>query len=347
MRILILGNNHSAESFYEILSKNKEDIIFSNCSSIENHINYDNEDDIVDFCEANEINFILTTDENYMNSFLQERFNSLNITNFSPSEEAINICKYKSEAKKFINKNKFLAPKFFIAERINLALDYLKTANYPIVIRPDVHNAKECSQFAETYSQARKIINDFFESGNKKIVLEDYILGKNAVIWAISDGYSAKIIGANAKYQNNVGLLEPEFLTDECKEKLLENIINPTISSLASQGEEYIGILGFDFIFSNNKWYLVGFNSFFDDISTDFYTKCYSLDWINIFESCIIGDIFSKYEFKSDGEYALTIRNDDKINLITSRIKSNLNRYIEELGYYTEDYKEAVELWKY
>jgi len=348
MRILILGNNHSAESFYYNLSKNKQDIVFSTCSKVENYIEYENEDDIVDFCSANEINFILVTEEKYINLSLQEKLISSDITVFSPSPEAIGICKYKSNAKKFINKNKFLSPKYFIAERNNLAFDYLKTSTYPLAIRPDIHSYRECSQFVETFGQAQKIINKFFESGNKKIIIEDYIQGKNVVIWAISDGYSAKIIGTNARYQNNIGLFEPEFLDNEAKEKILKEVINPAISSLAQQEEEYIGILGFDFITDSNKNpYLVGFNSFFDDISVDFYTKCYDINWTEIFESCVVGDIFTKYEIKSNDEYALTIRTNDDIKFINARIKSNLKKYVEELDYNTDEFKEAVKLWKY
>ena len=347
MRILILGNNHSAKSFYDILSENKEDIVFSNCSKVENNIKYDNEDDIADFCEANEINFVLITDEDYMTSYLSDKLNDNGITVFSPTEEAINISKYKSGAKKFINKNKILSPKFFIAEKLNLALDYLKSASYPLAIRPDIHSFQECTQFAETHLAAQKIVNKFFENGNKKIVIEDYIEGKNVEIWTISDGYSAKIIGTNAKYQNDVAYLEPEFITAELKEHILNNIINPLISSLNQQNEEYIGILGFDFIINpKNEAYLVGFNSFFDDISVDFYTKCYDLDWVKVFESCVVGDIFSKYDFQSLNEYALTLRYNDKIQLITAKIKSNLDKYVSELGYDTDEYKEAVKLWK-
>ena len=348
MRILILGKNHSAKSFWEILSKNNEDIVFSNCSDVSGNIQYDDEDDIVDFCEANEINFILITDENYITSTLLDRLNEDNITIFSPTEEAINISKYKSAAKKFINKNKFLAPKFFIAEKSNLAYDYIKSATYPLAIRPETHNFRECTQFVETYSSAQKVINKFFENGNKKIIIEDYIQGKNVEIWAISDGYSAKIIGANAKYQNNIGYLEPEFLTEDMKENLLSSVINPTISSLASQDEEYIGILGFDFIITpKNEAYLVGFNSFFDEISVDLYTKCLEINWLKMFESCVIGDIFANYNIEESREYALTIRFEEKIKLITAKIKSNLEKYADELGYNTQDYKEATKLWKY
>ena len=347
MRILILGNNYSAKSFYYALEKNKDDIVFSTYSEIENSIKYTDEDDIVDFCEANEINFILITDEKYITHNLQEKLNSLNITVFAPTVEALDICRYKSSAKKFINKNKFPSPKYFIAEKPNLAIDYIKEQNLPCAIHPDTHSDKECVQFAETFGQAQKIVNKFFENGNKKIILEDYVQGKNFTVWTISDGYCAKIIGINAKYQNSVGFFEPEFVTAEIKENIIKNIINPAISSLANE-EEYIGILGFDFMLnSSSEPILIGFNSFFDDISVDFYTNCYDINWLDVFESCIVGDMFSKYDFISDDEYALTIKSDNEIKFISAKIKSNLNKYVEELDCDTKDYKEAIELWKY
>ena len=348
MRILILGNNHSAKSFYKILNEDKNNIVFTTNKEVKNNIEYTAKEDIIDFLEANEIDFVLITEEKYIDPYFQEQMDSLSISYFSPTIEAVEICKYKSSAKKFINKNKFLTPKYFIAEKNNLAGDYVKNAEYPLAIKPDIHNPKEALRFCETYSSALKTINDFFENGNKKIIVEDYILGKNVTIWTISDGYSAKIIGSNAKYQNNISLFEPEFLTEDIKENILKNIINPTITSLAEEEKEYIGILGFDIILSkDNKAYLIGFNSFFDDISVDFYTNCYDLNWLKVFESCIVGDIFTKFDFKPDTNYALTIRNEEKINLITANFKSNLNKYIIELDLDNEDYKEAKKLWKY
>ena len=347
MRILILGNNYCAESFFNNLKNRENDIVFTNCSKVKSSVKYTDERDLIDFCEANEINFVLITDKTYMVESFLEKLNSLNITVFAPTSEAIKICKYKSYVKKFINKNKFLSPKYFIAEKLNMATDYLKSTNLPVAIHPEETTESECVQFAETYRDAQKIINKFFESGNKKIVLEDYIQGKNFTIWTISDGYSAKIMGINAKYQNKIGMSDPHFVTNELKQNLLENVINPAIASLAEE-EEYIGILGFNFILDNkNNPYLLGFNCFFDEISVDFYTNCCEIDWIDVFESCIIGNIFSKYDFKANDEYALTIKTDNEIKFISSKIKSNLDKYVSELGYDTQDYKEAIQLWKY
>jgi hypothetical protein len=72
MRILILGNNFSAKSFFYFFKKNKDNIVFSNIVDLENYIEFNSSQDILEFCEANEINLVLITDEEYINQGILE-----------------------------------------------------------------------------------------------------------------------------------------------------------------------------------------------------------------------------------------------------------------------------------
>ena len=348
MRILILGNNHSSKEFFYLFKKNKENIVFSTICNCENYIEFKNVNDILEFCEANEINLVLITDEDYINQGIQEAISAMNISVFAPSIDAINICASKAFAKRFMYKNKIQTPKFQIIEKPQIGYEYLKQMQTPQVIRPDGHSFQECSLFCETYSKGQEIINQFFASGNKKIIIEDYIEGKNISAWVLSNGYSAKIIGTSAKYQNNISLFEPSFVTEELKEEMLSSAINPTISALNSQDEEYIGILGFDFIQTFDKnLYLVGYNSFFDDINVEFFTKGFNINWAEVFDSTIIGDVFSKFEFLSNDEYMLSLRQNEEIKFVSAKTKTNLERYLKELNYDTKEYEEAKKIWKF
>lgn len=348
MRILILGNDYSAKNFYNLFKKDKENIVFSTISSLENYIKFNDGKDIVDFCEANEINLVLITDIDLINQGIQEAISALNISAFAPSVDAISICSSKSYAKKFMYKNKILTPKFFIAEKLQAAQDYFKTNKTVQVLKPDINSYQECPQFCETQTQVQKVATELFASGNKRILLEDYAEGKNISIWVLSDGYSAKIIGSSAKYQNNIALFDPDFIDEQLKEKLYFEAINPTISALSGQGEEYIGILGFDFILTyDNKAYLIGYNHFFDDINVDFYTKGFEVNWANVFDSTIVGDVFQKYEIKPKNEHMLTIRHDEKINFISAKTKNNLEKYLCEMDFDQKEYQEAKKIWKY
>lgn len=348
MRILVLGKNLSAKKFFDLFNKNKENIVFSNISTTKNYIEFISTKDIIDFCEANEINFVLITDIDLINEGLQEAISSLGICAFAPSIDAIAICSSKSYAKKFMYKNKIQTPKFFVAEKPQLALDYFKNATIAQTIKPDSNTYQECPCFCETQTSAQKTINNLFASGNERILLEDYIEGKNISFWVLSNGYSAKIIGTSAKYQNNIALFEPDFITDELKEKIFSEIIMPTISALSSQDEEYIGILGFDIILDyNNNAHLVGYNHFFDEINVDFYTEGFDVNWAEVFDSTLVGDVFQKYKIKSKDEYMLTIRQNEKIHFISAKTKNNLERYLEELDFDLKEYYEAKKIWKY
>lgn len=349
MRILILGNNYSAKRFFELFKKDVKNIVFLTADSSNSVVDVNNPADISEFCLANEINLVLITEERYIDLGIQELISSMNISVFAPSIEAVSICSSKSFAKKFMYKNKIKTPRFQIFEKPAQALEYFRLIQTPQAIKPDNHNYFEGTLFAETYNEAEKIINNLFSTGNRKVVLEDYIEGKNISAWALSDGFSAKITGLSAKYQNNVSLFEPDFVSDSIKNTIYNEALMPTVEALASQGDEYIGILGLDFILTySNELFLVGYNSFFDDLNVDFFIQGFDdLKWEDVFDSTIVGDVFLKHSFCPKEKYMLTLRQGEEIKFICANTKTNLKRYLSELDFNLKEYNEARKIWKY
>lgn len=348
MRILILGKNHSAEKFFDYFNKNKEDIVFSTNSKNKNYIELLSVQEILDFCLANDINLVLITEENYINEGIQELLSANNVTVFSPSIDAINICASKAYSKKFIYKNKIQSPKFIVAEKPQNAFEFVNSSVFPLAIKPDNHNDFETVYFIENKKQAQDAISRYFANDNQKIIIEDYIEGKNVRFWVLTDGYSAKILFKSAIYQNEIALFEPEFITSEIEEKIYKDMILPTIQALASQEEEYIGILGFDFILTyDNKPYLLGFDSFFDDLNIDFALELLPFDWRKIFESTVIGDVFLNNTFEKINANALCFKENENIEMICANNRTNLKRYLKELEIDTKKLKEAEKIWKY
>ena len=344
MRILILGSDYASRTFFN-LANNEQNIVFS-CVKDCNFIDFENFKDIFDFIEANEINFVLIVDEKYVSNDLITELINMGISVMSPSEETIELIKSKSNLKRFIYKNKILTPKFQIFEKAQSAIDYIFSNHSAIAIKPDTSTYQECVQFAKSHLQAQKIVNKFFENGNKKIVIEDYIDGKNVCFWVLSNGYSAKIIGTVAKYQDNLSYFEPEFIDEKFKNDILDNVINPIITSLSLKNDEYCGILGFDFIInSKNEAYLVGLKTFFDDLDSELFSHAYDFDWFDIFNSTLEGTIFTKYDFKPDNSYMLSIRENEKIEFISARTLGNLELYLKELDFDGSEYNEAKKVW--
>ena len=54
------------------MKKNKENIVFSTISALDNCIDFNNTQDIIEFCEANDINLVLITEDEYNMSKKEE-----------------------------------------------------------------------------------------------------------------------------------------------------------------------------------------------------------------------------------------------------------------------------------
>ena len=347
MRILILGTNYSAKKFLEVFSKNKDNDVFSMFSFAKNYIDFVQNADIVDFCTANDINLVLTTEEKFITSYLTEELSESNITVFAPTVEAVEISSSKVCAKRFMYKNQIPTSKFFVAEKLQTALEYIKTSNFPVVIKPDNHSFQEGTLFCQTKKDATKTIEKFFNTGNKRIIIEDYVEGKNISIWTLCDGYQAKIITMNTKYQNDIAFSKENLISEELKNKIDQQIITPTIKALVDDNREYVGMLGFDIITKNNSYVsLVGYNSFFDDISVDFFAENEDCNFEEIFISTVVGNIFMKDILLKNTDFMLTYRKNEEINFVCAKTKSNLIKILDETDIDIKELDEAKKIWK-
>ena len=107
--------------------------------------------------------------------------------------------------------------------------------------------------------------------------------------------------------------------------------------------------MGFDFILTNNNndLYLIGYNSFFDDLNVQFFTKGFDVNWVEIFDATVIGDVFQRFDFVLKEDYMLTLRQDEKIHFISAKTKNNLEKYLREMEFDLKEYQEAKKIWKY
>ena len=346
MRILILANDYSAKVMYDYFCKDKENIVFSLCDNC-NKVDFLSQDDIVEFVEANAINFILITDEKYIEDDLTDKFNKFDCCVFSPCQDAVEIIKSKSYAKKFMYKNKIPTTEFQVFEKAQVALDYIKNLNHPVAIKPEQHNFKERTYFCDTRQKCFQKINELFYNGNEKIVIEEYVEGKNITLWALTDGFSSKMLGICAKYQDEISYFEPEFIDENMKNVLIQDVVNPTINALSLQESEFVGVLGFDLILDKKgEFKLLGYKNFFDDLDIEFFLKAYDVDWLDVFNSTIRGDVFLKFDVeKRHDEYMLSFREGNSVNLLSAKTMSNLELYLKQENFDYSCFEEARKIW--
>jgi len=354
MRILTIGNSKSIEILTNFLAQNKDFLVFTTSPDTEANfidIHPENVGELKEFALANEINLTIAPGDTGFDIDYLKEFGENNLTVLAPDKEALKIASSKSFGKKFIYKNKIQTPKFAFFEKSNLALEYAKTAQYPIVIKPDGHSETETAYIAETFSAAKKQIELLFQRGNSKVLIEDFIYGKEASIYVLTDGFNPIILGACANFQNEISILNPSFLNKEAEEKIYNEIIFPTISGLTREDAEYTGILGFDIIIDSKKEaYLIEYNSFFKDIDCEIILNGALENWPKLFMDTIVGTLADNFEtpfsIKKKEEYFGAFRLQNEIISENAKTFGTLKNKLITEGLDEKNLFEAEKMWR-
>ena len=354
MRIFLIGKSAAAAAFADYFTQNPDNIVFSTLKDTSAQwvdIAQNNISELRDFALANEMSLTVLCDSGSISGGIQKSFIEAGLSVFAPEGECLKLTDSKIWAKRFIYRNKIPTARFQFFEKVQAAIDYIRQNRFPAVIKPDAHSAIG-TRICETFSAAKSAVEEFFNTGSKRILVEEYISGREFSIYAVCDGYNPVIIGDCATYQNSFAKLDADFLDREEKNTLLNNIIAPLISSLAKEAGEYTGIIGFDFIKSKDKIYLLECNSFFKDLDAQMMINSLDEDWAKILESTISGTLCSDFgSFKTSQSAFLSAEfyeNGQKINICKSgRTFNEARERLIEDGADEKELTEAIKTWKY
>lgn len=361
MRILIIGSSKAAEVLTNFLSEDENHLVFTTKEGADGNfvnINQNDTDELKEFALANEINLTVVADTALFDKNYHEIFTAADLAILIPDNEALKITSSKSFSKKFIYKNKIKTPRFAFFEKPIPAIEHARNSPYPIVIKPDEHSATETAYIAETFGNAKNYIEKLFQTDNKKVLIEDYIYGKEMTFYIISDGFGAIMIDYCLNYQNE---LSAKLACDnKLEEKVYNEIIFPTISNLASNGIEYTGILGFDTIVApNGEIYLIEYNPFFKDIDIETILKSVDINWAKLFMDTIVGTLQDNFEspfsIKRDNDFwgAFRLENgngtdepkSEEIIVQNAKTLNLLKTKLSEEGLKQSILDEAFKLW--
>lgn len=316
MQILIIGKGAKEYTLAKkIKEQNPESIIFvaPGNQAIANFatcidIQMSNVKELVEFAEANEISLTIVTDETAIKSSITDAFNEAGLMIFAPDKEAARIATNKTIGKRFMYKLNIPTQKFGIFDKEQAAREYIKTADFPIIIKYDEHIDGERNFLCCSTREANKILNKIYATECPKIVIENYVSGREFSFYAITDGYNALSVMSVVPYKfasekdggsitPGVGAYAPAtFVDEELQNRILDTIIYPALAEIASNSEPYVGVLGVDLILdnSNNLW-AMEFNTFFNEPDTECVTELLEDNIIDLFRACCVGSLADDY----------------------------------------------------
>lgn len=263
--------------------------------------------ELLEFVHENDIDLTVASSESAIKSDVVSIFQKHNQMIFGPTQESANICLSKSSGKKFMYKTRIPCPKFGIFDKESMALEYVSKSNMPLVLKTDEHQEKGVL-LCNASSVAKSYIEELFATGEKKVIIEDYIHGHEFSFYVITDGYHALPLGSVATYKNelegNGGLITsgmgsytPDYkVSKQIEQRIMQQIIDPTLKTLARQQTPYVGILGVDLIMSENEQlFAIEFNPFLLTPDCQGILTLLNENLYHLFQACVIGSFADDY----------------------------------------------------
>lgn len=270
MKILIAGSDLNAKLLagYLKLENQNHDIYItteepdSSGSYTPLNIKENDISSLSDFVKYNQIEFTIVTSTIAIINGIADEFKKEGFPVFAPFAEAARITYFNSIAKKIMYKLKINTPRFGIFDRENLAVDYLRKTNYPVVIENDFTLLARESYIYNTFSKARLGVQKIFENDNNKIVIENYIDEPPVYIYFITDGYNAlPLISMNRMSGDKYTTITApsEQIPEETVINILQKVIYPLLDDINKFTGLYIGIIGLKIKIHHNAFYILEF----------------------------------------------------------------------------------------
>ncbi len=227
---------------------------------------------------------------------------------FAPDSESAKQIIDEALTKKFLDKLRIPTSKFGVFEKPQLAADYLKNANFPLVIKTSEPENERDMFACPTVSVANIAINDLFFKSTSKIVIEEFIPGHNFTFYVVTDGYKALPLGTLTTYkfsdEVNGGYLTkgsaacmPDFkVTEEMTDRLMKDVVARVLTSLENSGNSYLGILGFNCILREDKIFVESIAPYVEDVHAQALYNSLDENLLTVFEACAMGVFADDYE---------------------------------------------------
>jgi len=238
-----------------------------------------------DFALENKIDYTVVGPEADLMEGIVDLFQESNLKIIGPHRKAAFLEGSKAFAKDFMMKYGIKTAKYEVFEDFEKAKAYIRTSSYPLVIKADGLAAGKGVEIIDTYEEALDTLESFmlhekFKEASKRIVIEEYLTGKEASIITLFDGNSIislnstmdhKKIGEGETGLNTGGMgsLTPNpYFTEELEADFKANILDKTLEGIKREGLSFKGVIFFGLMLTEKGTYLLEYNLRFGDPET-------------------------------------------------------------------------------
>lgn len=314
-KVLIVGNSAKEYALVKKFKNYDCDIfVLSGNSAISElaecvDIREENVQEILEYVLENAIDLTIVTSEVAIKNNIAELFQTNNQLIFCPTAQSAQFTLSRSAGKRFLYKLRIPTPRFGIFDKLPLAIDYLKNAPMPQVIRADENSNSADRLVCTTFAASKTFVEDLFNKDENKVVLEDYVYGHEFTIYVVTDGYSALHLATVANYMfaedgdggiltSGVGAYTPDYkISSDIENSVMQNVVERVLASLQRKETPYLGVLGIDCVLTTDgNFVTLDFKPFLSDHDAEAVLNLVDENLLTLFEACAVGSFADDYE---------------------------------------------------
>jgi phosphoribosylamine--glycine ligase len=223
-------------------------------------IDAENTEALLEFAQNESIELTIVGPEVPLVKGIVDQFQTAGLRIFGPSAAAAQLEGSKTFTKDFLQRHRIPTAEYQSFTQIEHAIEYVKSKGVPIVIKADGLAAGKGVILAHTEQEAIDSIKDML-SGNSfgdaghRVVIEEFLYGEEASFICMVDGehalplatsqdHKARDNGDQGPNTGGMGAYSPApIVTTEVEDKIMQQVIWPTVRGMANEGAKYTGFL--------------------------------------------------------------------------------------------------------
>ncbi len=319
MRLLVVGSGGREHALVEALTRRpRETEIFAapgnpGMASLAELVDIPADDliSLRDFARDAGIDLTIVGPEAPLVGGVAECFWEADMTVFGPSRAAARIEGSKIFAKKVMRRAGVPTARFEAFETEAAALAYLRSlparGGYPLVVKVDGLAAGKGVTIARSREEAENAVRaafaGVFGAAGERILIEEYLTGREASVFALTDGrnilpfvpaqdYKRLYDGNEGPNTGGMGAYSPTMWMEPATyAAILEEIITPTVHQLALIGAPYIGVIYAGVMVTDEGPKTLEFNCRFGDPETQALLVRMETDLLELLVACTEEDL--------------------------------------------------------
>ncbi len=297
---------------------------FPESEIIQNGPNLKSRESVQNFVKKEKFDFVIAGPEEPLVDGIADWLSEISIPCFGPSAYCAQLEGSKDFAKKLMKDFKIPTSEYSTFTDYPSAVEYVKKRKFPTVIKADGLAAGKGVTVSPDFETADRALKEaFLESrfgkSGERVVIEDFLSGEEASLFAVSDGenflcfpaaqdHKRAYDGDQGPNTGGMGAYSPAPIADESvTEKAKKRIIGPMLEGLKKSGHPYKGLLYAGLMIDGNgDPYVVEFNCRFGDPETQALMLLSDTDLLDIMYCAANGNLSGR-ELKMKHEFSAVV----------------------------------------